>query len=230
VSANGLSRETIEAASRYPGYVALTNAPESPLAHGAGLVVPLQAGTEKGGLASRSFLHSLVLLLALEQRLTGAPMDLPGLCRRTATAVTDLLDRRESWLPTTLELLDSPDGLFTIAPAERISSAEQSALIVREGPHRRSDAGETGDWSHCDLYLTRTLDYRALFFPGSAHDAAALEWLRQRGSTVIAIGDEMPDAKHTVRYTGDTDLDVRLLTEPLIGELVATAWWQACDW
>ncbi|HKT06139.1 MAG TPA: iron dicitrate transport regulator FecR [Rugosimonospora sp.] len=225
VSANGKSRETLEAAARYPGYVALTNAPAAPLADSAGLVVPMHAGTEEGGLASRSFLHSLVLLLALEQHLTGRPLDLPGLCSRTAEAITDLLDRRTAWLESTVELLDSTDGVFTIAPAERISSAEQSAVIFREGPRRRADAGETGDWSHVDVYLTQTLDYRALFFPGSRYDAAALEWLHQRSATVIAVGADVPDAKLVVRFRHDDDLDVRLLTEVLVAELVATTWW-----
>jgi glucosamine--fructose-6-phosphate aminotransferase (isomerizing) len=225
VSANGKSRETLEAASRYPGYVALTNAPSSPLADSAGLVVPMHADAEQGGLASRSFVHSLVLLLALEQHLTGRPLDVPGLCGKAADATGDLLDRRTSWLEPTVELLDSSDGLFTIAPAERISSAEQSAVIFREAPRRRADACETGDWSHVDVYLTQTLDYRTLFFPGSRYDAAALEWLHQRGATVIAVGGDVPDAKLAVRYRHDDDPDVRLLTETLVAELVATTWW-----
>lgn len=225
VSANGKSRETLEAASRYPGYVALTNAPESPIAKGAGWVVPMHAGVEKGGLASRSFLHSLVMLLALEQHLTGRPMDLPQLCGRAADATGDILDRRTSWLEQAVDLLDAEDGLFTIAPAERISTAEQSAVILREGPRRRADAGETGDWSHVDVYLTQTLDYRALFYPGSRYDSVALDWLRQRGATVLAVGGDVPDAKMAVRYRHDEDPDVRLLAETLVAELVATTWW-----
>jgi fructoselysine-6-P-deglycase FrlB-like protein len=227
VTANGKSRETLEAASRYPGYVALTNAPSSPIADSAGLVVPMHAGVERGGLASRSYLHSLVLLLALEQHLTGRALSVPGLCARAAEAIGDLLDRRASWLDPTVELLDSGDGVFTIAPAERISTAEQSAVIFREGPRRHADAGETGDWSHVDVYLTQTLDYRTLFFPGSRYDAAALEWLHQRGASVVAVGDDVPDAKLAVRYRHDDDPDVRLLTEVLVAELTATTYWSA---
>jgi fructoselysine-6-P-deglycase FrlB-like protein len=225
VSANGKSRETLEAASRYPGYVALTNAPSSPIADSAGLVVPMHAGAEQGGLASRSFLHSLVLLLALEQHLTGRPFSVPALCTRAAEATHDLLDRRSSWLEPAVELLDSTEGVFTIAPAERISTAEQSAVIFREGPRRRADAGESGDWSHVGVYLTQTLDYRTLFFPGSRYDAAALEWLHQRGATVVAVGDDVPDAKLAIRYPHDEDGDVRLLTEVLVAELIAKSYW-----
>src|SRR5206468_5870065 len=104
----------------------LTNAPDGPIAQNAGLVVPMHAGVEQGGFASRSYLHSLVLLLALEQRLTGRTLDVPGLCARAAEAAADLLERRTSWLESAVELLDSADGLYTIAPAERISTAEQA--------------------------------------------------------------------------------------------------------
>ena len=40
--------------------------------------------------------------------------------------------------------------------------------MVREGPRRAADGCETGDWNHVDVYLTKTLDYRALMFTGIA--------------------------------------------------------------
>ncbi|MBO0868046.1 MAG: iron dicitrate transport regulator FecR [Micromonosporaceae bacterium] len=227
VSARGTTAEPIAAVAGYPRYAAVTNTPDSPLAKGAELVVPTQAGVERGGLASRSYLHALIMLEVLASRLIGDGRDLPGLCRRAADAIEDLLDRRDSWLGPAVQLLDSPDGFFAIAPAERISSAEQSALIVREGPHRRTDAGETGDWPHVDAYLTRTLDYRALFFPGSRYDDVALGRLRESGSTVVAVGAAPPGVGLAIRYRGDDDPQVRLLAEVLVGELVGTAWWSA---
>jgi glutamine---fructose-6-phosphate transaminase (isomerizing) len=99
--------------------------------------------------------------------------------------------------------------------------------MIREGPRRPATACETGDWAHVDVYLTRTLDYRALLFPGSRYDAQALEWLRERRSTVVAVGADVPGAAATVRYPGDDDPDVALLTEVLVAELVAARWWAA---
>ncbi|MFU8874036.1 SIS domain-containing protein [Micromonospora sp. SL4-19] len=228
ISATGSSQETLDATSRYQGsgrLVALTNAPDSPLAKVADLVVPMQAGAETGGVACRTFQHTLVLLLDLVARLTETRRDIAGLARRAADATEDLLTRRDEWLPTAAELLDGAHGVYTLAPAERLSSALQSALMVREGPRRPATGCETGDWSHVDVYLTKTLEYRALLFPGSRYDAPALDWLRQRKSTVLAVGAEVTGAAAVIRYPGDDDPGVRLLTETLVAELVAGHWW-----
>ena len=225
ISAGGTSRETLDAGSG--DFVALTNDAASPLAARATEVVPMHAGVEAGGVACRTFQHTQLLLHALTARLSGLPVARTAeLARRTAEATEDLLDRRDGWLPRCLDLLDGGDGIFPIAPAERISSALQSALMFREGPRRAADGCETGDWSHVDVYLTKTLRYRALFFPGSRYDAEALRWLASRGSTVVAVGADVAGAAGTVRFRHDDDLGVRLLTETLIAELVAAAWWR----
>ena len=233
ISATGSSRETLDAVARYAGgpsfVAALTNTAGSALAEAADLVVPMHAGEERGGVSCRTFQHTLGLLLALESRLTGGGRDLPDLVRRGAEASADLLDRRDEWLPLTLELLDGPHGVYTVAPVERLSSAEQSALMFREGPRRPADACETGDWAHVDVYLTKTLDYRALLFPGSRYEDQAMDWVRQRGSTVVAVGGDLKDATAAIRYAHDDDADVALLTETLVAELVAAYWWSAAS-
>ncbi|GAA3444839.1 SIS domain-containing protein [Planomonospora venezuelensis] len=228
VSATGGSRETLDAVARYRGrapVAALTNRPGSPITEGADLVVPMLAGEERGGVACRTFQHTAALLMALRNRLTGTDTDVPALLRRTAEATGDLLDRRGEWLQEAARLLDGPHGVYTVAPAEHLSSAEQSALMFREGPRRAATACETGDWSHVDVYLTKTLDYRALVFPGSRYDEQAMDWIRQRGSTVLTVGGELPGAKAAVRYLHDDDPEVSLLTETLVAELVAARWW-----
>ncbi|GII61725.1 sigma factor regulator FecR [Sphaerisporangium krabiense] len=230
VSATGGSRETLDALARHRGRsptLALTNVPGSPITEGADLVVEMLAGEERGGVACRTFQHTLALLLALHDALTGGAAGVPGLLRRAAAATADLLDRRESWLPDALALLDGPHGVYAIAPAERLSSAEQSALMVREGPRRPADACETGDWAHVDVYLTKTLDYRAILFPGSRYDEQAMDWARRRGSAVLAVGRGAPEGARAIRYAGDEDPDVALLTETLVAELVAASWWRA---
>ncbi|MBB2910029.1 fructoselysine-6-P-deglycase FrlB-like protein [Streptosporangium becharense] len=238
ISATGGSRETLDAVARHRGrsfVLALTNKPGSAVTEGADLVVPMVAGEERGGVSCRTFQHTLALLLALGGRLTGRSAaggfdrDVPALLRRTAEATADLLDRREEWLEPVATLLDGPDGVYTIAPAERLSSAEQSALMLREGPRRAADACETGDWAHVDVYLTKTLDYRAVLFPGSRYDEQAMEWIRERASTVLTVGGELPGAKASVRYRHDDDPDVALLTETLVAELVAARWWLAAS-
>ncbi|GAA4194301.1 SIS domain-containing protein [Streptosporangium oxazolinicum] len=241
ISATGGSRETLDAVARHRGrsfVLALTNSPDSAVTEGADLVVPMVAGEERGGVSCRTFQHTLALLLALGNRLTapgpagsagggGFGRDVPEVLRRTAEATADLLDRRGEWLEPAAALLDGPHGVYTIAPAEHLSSAEQSALMFREGPRRAADACETGDWAHVDVYLTKTLDYRAILFPGSRYDEQAMDWIRQRGSTVLTVGGDLPGAKSSVRYLHDDDPDVALLTETLVAELVAARWWLA---
>lgn len=228
ISASGTSVETLAALERHAGRsrtLAITNDPGSPLATLADDVLPLEAGFEAGGVACRSFQHTGLVLRALEDRLGGVPDRLRELCARAAEASADLLSRREVWLPALSDALDGPDGVYVLAPAERLSSAAQSALMIREGPRRAATGCETGEWSHVDVYLTRTLDYRALLFTGSPWDAPALEWLRHRGSTVVAVGAPVDGAAATLRYRGDEDPDVALHAEILVAELLAARWW-----
>ncbi len=233
ISATGGSRETLDALARHTGesfVVAMTNAPGSPVTKGADLVVPMVAGEERGGVACRTFQHTLALLLTLAAGLPRGISASPGkavagLVRRAAEATADLLDRRGEWLADAAALLDGPDGVYMIAPAGRLSSAEQSALMVREGPRRQADACETGDWAHVDVYLTKTRDYRAIVFPGSPYDEQAMDWIRQRGSTVLTVGGELAGQAGSIRYRHDDDPDVALLTETLVAELIAAEWW-----
>jgi len=221
ISATGTSRETLDAVATLPSYVALTNNPESPLAKRAAHTVEMRAGAERGGVACRSFQHTQILLDALAGHLTGGE---PAPIVAAAEATEDLLTRRPEWLARCGDLLKG-DGVFPIAPVERISSALQSALMFREGPRVPADGCETGDWSHVDVYLTKTLRYRALLFPGSRYDGQALEWLRSRGSTIVSVGGEAPGAAQVIRFRHDDDFRVRLWTETLIAELVAAEWW-----
>ncbi len=229
ISARGGSRETLDALERvHPEAttVALTNAPTSALASRCSLVVPMQAGVEEGGVACRSFQHTLVLLLALEAHLIETPLDpLVATVRAASVATSHLLVTAGSWLPTVTSLIDGPAGAHVVAPARRLSSAQQAALMLREGPRRAAVACEAGDWAHVDVYLTKKTDYRLLSFAGSGWDAGILEWTLARSTTVVSVGGELEGASCTVRYPGDHDDDVRLLTEVLVVELVAAGLW-----
>jgi fructoselysine-6-P-deglycase FrlB-like protein len=227
ISATGRSVETLAALERHRGsrIVAITETPDSPIAQAAGGAVPLHAGREVSGVACRTFQHTLLVLRAIEARLTGVSHDTADLCRRVAAATGDLLQRRDGWLPGVAHALDGPAGVYTLAPTERWSSAAQSALMVREGPRRPATGCETGDWSHVDVYLTRTLDYRALVFTGSRWDDQAVDWLRQRGSSFVTVGGAVDGAAEIIRYDGDDDPEVAVATETLVAELVAARWW-----
>jgi len=222
ISATGGSIETLAAVERHRGrsrVVAVTNTPASPLAQVCDAVIELHAGPEVSGVACRTFQHTLLTLRAIEAQLTGLRLDVAELCSRVAAATADLFALRPAWLPEVAAALDGRDGVHALAPAERLSSALQSALMVREGPRRPGTGSETGEWAHVDVYLARTLDYRALLYAGSRWDAQAMEWLTLRGSTVVAVGGDVPGAAVALRYAGDDDPDVAVATETLMAEL-----------
>jgi fructoselysine-6-P-deglycase FrlB-like protein len=229
VSASGASAETVLAAARYRGIstlVAVTEDPASAVTEGADLILPLFAGVEGGGVACRSYRHTVAVLLALAEHLApGLAPDLPAVIRRAAASTSGLLDGRDTWLPAIAEALDGPDGTWIVAAVSRLASAQQSALMLREGPRRPAQAGETGDWSHVDVYLTRTLDYRMLLMPGSRWDGELLRWTSERRSTVVTIGARVPGARYTVGYDGSDHPGVALLTDTTVAELVAHQWW-----
>lgn len=232
VSASGRSTETLDAVRRLRSadqadavsFVALTNQPGSELESLCDVTVPMLAGPEQGGVACRSFQHTLAVLLALPALADQARSSTTIL--RTAEATEDLLTRRGAWLATAEGLLLGPDGTYIAAPARRFCSAQQSALMLREGPRLPAAGCETGDWSHVDVYLTKTTDYRLLLFGGSRWEPELFRWTQERGSTVVAAGITAPQATYTVRYRHDEDDDVRLLTETLIAELIAAAAWR----
>ncbi|MGZ4700385.1 MAG: SIS domain-containing protein [Ilumatobacteraceae bacterium] len=226
ISASGRSAETLALLGAHHGTsrtIALTNdtSTSMPTDH----EVLMHAGVERGGVACRTYLHSLVALLALEERLAGVDLRLDERVRRTAAAIAYLLDRRDGWMPPVIDSIEGTEGLWLLAPAERLGSALQGALMVREGPRRPADGCETGDWNHVDVYLTKTLDYRAVLFAGSRFDADALRWMLDRHSHVVTIGAEPAGASATVRYPSDDDPIVSLLTEALVAELLAAHWW-----
>ncbi|KRC61735.1 hypothetical protein ASE14_12985 [Agromyces sp. Root81] len=233
VSATGGSAEVLRAVERYRGtgrLVAVTNRPESELGRLADIVVPLLAGVEASGVACRTFRATFPVLDAVLEALLGtAPAArFDGASVRDAAAATrELFATSGDWLPPIAELLAAPMGTWALAPAERASSAQQSALMLREVPRRSAYASETGDWSHVDVYLTKTQDYRALVFAGSVWDTQALDWMEQRGSRFASIGRELPGAELTLRFPGDERDEVAALTEVLVGELVADRWLRA---
>jgi len=228
ISASGGSSETLSATAPYTGrapVVAVTNISDSPITERADLVVNLRADEERGGVACRSYQHTLIALMGIAEQLTGDDRQLGRVVRSSAVAASELLDTRRDWLPEVVSALDGPAGCWVVGPARRLSNAQQGALMMREGPRRPAVACETGDWSHVDVYLTKTLDYRMLLFAGSAYEDELLSWTAERKSSVVAIGDDVAGAVTIVRYPGDDQDDVRLLTEVLVPELVAADLW-----
>lgn len=232
-SATGGSVETLDALERLEGSahtVALTNTPGSTITARCDETIEMLAEPEVGGVACRSYQHTLAMLMALECQLTGTRTDdLVAAVESAARASQWLLSTESDWRPRVSELLLGEAETHLVAPARRWSSAQQGALMFREGPRRSAIGCETGDWSHVDVYRTKNSDLRMLVFAGSTWEAQMAEWTGPRATTVVAVGGDVPTAAQTVRYPGDDVDDVRLLTETLIPELVAARDWQAAN-
>jgi glucosamine 6-phosphate synthetase-like amidotransferase/phosphosugar isomerase protein len=230
-SASGGSVETLDALDRIDPAVttvAVTNTAGSAITARCDATVELLAEPEAGGVACRSYQHTLALLMALECHLTGTPTDgLVSAIAAAAHASDHLLSTENDWRPAVSEHLLGQAETHLCAPARRLCSAQQGALMFREGPRRPAVGCESGDWSHVDVYRTKNADVRMLVFAGSAWEAQMAEWTGPRGTRVIGVGGTVPGATATVRYPGDDVDDVRLLTEALVPELVAARYWQA---
>jgi glutamine---fructose-6-phosphate transaminase (isomerizing) len=222
VSANGKTPETVEAAKRHRGtstVVAVTNVPNSPLAEAADVVLPLGAGAERGGVVCRTYQATLAVLLLLARRLGAEVPDLLP----AVEAAQAIRDSRDDWLDQALDVLGG--SLAVVAPDERSSSAEQGALVFREGPRIPAVACETGDWAHVDVYLTRRPGYRALLFGGSRYDATFVEWMQRRGAAFVAVGGHVDGAALTVEHPARDPL-LALLVETTVAELLAAQMWR----
>jgi fructoselysine-6-P-deglycase FrlB-like protein len=228
VSAGGGSPETLAAARRHAGtgrLVAITNDPASELGRAADVVLPLLAGPEAGGIACRSYQATVAVLLIVCARLRGHEVPLDDL-HAAAGAQQRLFDREQEWLPALVDAMDGGAGVWVSAPADRIGSAMQSSLMLREAPRIVSAACETGDWSHVDVYLTKRPGYRLLLLAGSPYEPELLDWQRQRGFPLAAVGaGAVAGAAVTVELGTEGEAQTSLV-ETSVAELLAAELWR----
>jgi fructoselysine-6-P-deglycase FrlB-like protein len=211
ISASGRTPEVVEVAARHRGrilVVAVTNDAGSPLAAGADIVVPLLAGIETAGIASRTFRATIAALAIL----TGTPA---GDLR---PAVEGLAGRISTLETSASELADGLDGapsIDVLAEASMVGLAEQAALMLREAPRLPATAYETGEWLHTGVYLALP-GHRALLYPGAAADAEVVATMERRGGVALPVS--LPGGPPTSPV-------VRALIDSVVAELVAVELW-----
>ena len=166
---------------------------------------------------------TLIALFQLLEKIGIAP-SVKETCLSAQKQLQKLLDSKNQWLESFMNLTTSNSGIWLMSPAERSGSALQGALMFREGPRVQADGCETGDWSHVDVYLTKSLDYKALMFTGSIWDQQAIEWLVNRNSSFGSIGSYSKGNIASINIE-DGDTLFKLLTELLIPELMSASLW-----
>jgi fructoselysine-6-P-deglycase FrlB-like protein len=211
ISASGRTAEVVAAARRHRGrslVVALTNDPASELASAADHVLPLLAGKEAAGIATRTFRATIAVLAMLAGRTSTSLMPT---VRELSTAIED----RGGWLPDMADPIDGAAAIDVLADAAILGLAEQAALMLCEAPRLPATAHDTGDWLHTAVYLALP-GHRALLFPGAAADAEVIATIERRGGVVIP----MPGAG------AERDPVRRTIVESVTAELLAAELWR----
>lgn len=214
VSASGRTADVVASARRHRGrsvVVAVTNDPDSSLAAEADHVLPLHAGAEGAGIATRTFRATVAVLAMLGGR---SPASL-------ASTVADLAVATESaepWVTAAADALDGASAIDVLADAGTLGLADQAALLLREAPRLPAVAHDTGDWLHTAVYLAIP-GHRALLFPGAFADAEVIETVERRGGMVLSVPQVSAGG-------ATTDVFRRAIVESVTVELLAAELWR----
>lgn len=214
ISASGRTAEVVAAARRHRGrsvVVAVTNDPASALAAEADHVLPLHAGAESAGIATRTF-RATVAVLAM---LGGRP---PASLASTVADLAVATESAEPWVTSTADGIDGASAIDVLADAGALGLADQAALMLREAPRLPAVAHDTGDWLHTAVYLAIP-GHRVLLFPGAAADAEVIATVERRGGMVLSV-PQVSAAGVT------TDVVRRAIVESVTVELLATELWR----
>ncbi|MBA2299846.1 MAG: SIS domain-containing protein [Chloroflexi bacterium] len=210
VSASGRTPEVVAAARRHRGrsfVIAVTNDPDSALAAEADEVMPLHAGTEGSGIATRTFRATVALLAMIAGR---TPASLAGTVAELATA----FEGRKRWLSDMADAFDGASAIDVLADAAILGLADQAALMLREAPRLPATAHDTGDWLHTAVYLALP-GHRALLFPGAAADAEVIATIERRGGVVVSTPGPV-----------DADPFRRVMVDSVCAEILAVELWR----
>jgi glutamine---fructose-6-phosphate transaminase (isomerizing) len=227
VSASGRTAEVIGTARRHRGrgrVIAVTNDPGSPLAAEADVVLPLLAGQEGSGIATRTFRATVAVLGMLVGRWTGKGTTASSL-DPTVDAMRTALDGRDAWLGPAAGLLDGSAAIDVLGDDTDAALVHQAALMLREAPRLPAVAHETADWLHTAIYLALP-GHRTLLFAGSAADAEVIATIRRRDGETIVVGPSVEGATLTIDVPVTGDPVERAIVQSVVSELLALALWE----
>jgi fructoselysine-6-P-deglycase FrlB-like protein len=211
ISASGRTAEVVAAARRHRSrslVVAVTNDAGSALTSEADHVLPLYAGAEGSGIATRTFRATVAVLAMLGGR---SPASLSSTVADLAVAI----ESAEPWVTDTATAIDGVPAIDVLAGASVLGLAEHAALMLREAPRLPATAYDTGDWLHTAVYLAIP-GHRVLLFPGGSADGEVIATVERRGGRVISVPSTVTDA----------DPFRRAIVESVTAELLAAELWR----
>ncbi|MGB9182581.1 MAG: SIS domain-containing protein [Solirubrobacteraceae bacterium] len=193
VSQSGRSPDLVEsltvARERGALSVAVTNAPDSPLAHAAEIAVDVRAGTERAVAATKTYtaeLLALHLLFAGEHAARDAA-PLPQAAARTLALTSD------ERLAQLAALFRGTERVVLTARGYSYATAREAALKLMETSYLSAHAFSGADLLHGPLALIdRSVPVIAITSPGKGGDAMqpVLERLAELDALVLRVGVE----------------------------------------
>ncbi|HSL77518.1 MAG TPA: SIS domain-containing protein [Candidatus Limnocylindrales bacterium] len=226
ISASGGTREVVAAAERDRAtgrLIAVTNDERSPLAASANVVLPLFAGREGSGIATRTFRATVAVLAMLIERWSGRG-DVLGDPRKTLDALRAVLDGNQAWVSDATDHLDGAPAIDVMGDAADSALVHQGALMLREAPRLPATGHDTADWLHTAVYLAFP-GHRALVFRGSSGDEEVVDTIRRRGGETIVVGASAPGAALTIDAPQLDGAAARAVVLSVIAELLALELW-----
>ena len=209
--------------------VALTNTAGSAITQRCDAVVDLAAEPEVGGVACRSYQHTLRCCWRWS-----ATSRVPHGRRWRALLRCRRMRARICWIPRAIGGLRFPSrcwgraGIYLAAPADRFCSAQQGALMLREGPRLQAVGMRDGRLEPCRRLPDEDHSTTGCWFsPGRSGSRSWRNGRPRAAARSSAWVDVVQGTQYNLRYPGDGDDDVRLLTEVLVPELIAARAWQA---
>lgn len=192
---------------------------------GMSQTINLHSLEERGGVACHSYIATLVALLQLEEELTGESFVQRALAL-AIESVSAVWQSQDQWLQGLCEHIARAEGTQFVAPLERLCSADQSALMIREGPRIGAEACEVGDWAHINVYLTKNRNLSLVVFAGSPWLDQLLDWTTERKRRVVLIGGNSARCDWEIHYPHEDNPEVALLTESAFAELASAHLWE----
>lgn len=163
--------------------IGVTNDPESPLGRRSDICLPLHAGPEMAGVATKTLTCSLLLL----DLLAGA---LPREGGEAAEAIDVILSGRERWLPDLVEVLGDAQHVWVLGRGRALAAALAAGLMLKEAGAIHGEGLSIPQFRHGPLEAAEAGRSALMFVtPGElgAHDLELAGEMASAGMRVAAV-------------------------------------------
>ncbi len=196
ISQSGESAETRQVVQRAKGRIpilAIVHDQRSSVGAGADSILPICSGEERS-ISSKSYTNTLAVLLLLSDALRGRDTRATlGELRQLADLVENTLEQTDQQASSAVEFLGALNNMHFIGRGTDLATAEQWALIVKEGADVFSEALSAGMFRHGPIELA-----------GAGHAAAFICSRPNRPELTCGLAREVAAIGSKVLILSDT--------------------------